>query len=298
MRKETSTFILLGFFTLFLLSSVYAIDTKVKVTTYADHELNINFLRSSPLELLESFNLDSGTAGEIEFIFSTEVSNFDVSAFVLNGGQKVVYKRFDDNLAGQSIHLYLFPQDVKIVKDYETLEATTIVNETNDAVINETAVNDSVENSGDTATEITTDTATQQNPTAGITGMATSNEESSLFSNNLIYFILGFLILAAIVFFGMMRLTTIQRRKLGLEDDNKPTKSVRVKKLSEKLKEIKEIKESKPDEYHSAIEEAEKKIKDAQKEINKLKNAEKIEDLKKRMDKDKEELEHLLNEEN
>ena len=63
---------------------------------------------------------------------------------------------------------------------------------------------------------------------------------------------------------------------------------------------LKEIKENQPDpttEYHSAIEEAEKKIKDAQKEINKIKNADKIDELKKRMGKDKEELEKLISRE-
>jgi hypothetical protein len=292
MRKEILIFALFGFFVLCLLSSIYAIDTKVKVTTYADHDLNINFIKSSPLELLESFNLKSGT-GEVEFIFSTEVSNFDISAFVLDGTEKVVYKKFEDNTAGQSVHLILFPQNISIVKNYEEVEA---INLTNEEVINETVINDSTTLPTDNNSVVITKDLTNNQPasTSGITGMATSNEEGSLFSNNLIYFVLGFLILAAIVFFGMMRLSTIQKRKMGLEEDNKHVKTVRVKKLSEKLKEIKENKPDPTMEYHSAIEEAEKKIKDAQKEINKIKNADKIDDLKKRMDKDKEELEKLL----
>ena len=53
------------------------------------------------------------------------------------------------------------------------------------------------------------------------------------------------------------------------------------------------MKEDKNEHYSKAIENAEEKIKEAQKELDKLKNVEKIEDLKKKMEEQRKELDKL-----
>ncbi|MFH1326747.1 MAG: hypothetical protein ABIH59_01305 [archaeon] len=273
-RKGVGFFIFLMLM-LIIVPNISAIDTKVKVTTYSNHELNINFLNPPPgaLKVFKVYNLNSGLEGEVNFIFSSEEPKFDITTFVMKDGEKIVYERFDGNIAGESIYLRLFPGDSEIIKNFveeenETEETNETVNETSNE--NEVIENITVESLEEDKEQV-----------VGITGAATSDDESrGGLQKNLLYYIFGLLVLSAIVFTGVMK---IKKRPTS-------SKEVKVKKLSEKLEELKEDKKSKPKDYHQAIEEAEKKIQEAQKEINKLKNADKIDEIKRRMIEDQKEL--------
>lgn len=292
-RKEAIILCVLFVVVLLGLSSISALDTKIKITTYADHDLNINFLIPPPnIELLESYTLSSGSDGTIEFTFPAGAQNFDITAFVLKDGQKIVYEKFEDNVPGESLHLTLYPGKSTIVKNFEETEATNDTepqtNKTNETVAL------TIEN-----TSVTTENDSGE-AAPGLTGFATTNEESSSFlSRGMLYAIIGFLFIG-IVIFGMLKTLTIKKQQARIEgrEEEKEEKKIKVKKLSEKLKEIKEEKkDSDRSEYQKVIEEAEEKIKKAQAEINRLKNKGKIEEIKKRMDADKEELERLTKEE-
>lgn len=278
------------------ITSVVAVDTKIKVTTYADHNLNINFLKASPpIELLETFNFESGATGEYEFTFATEYETFDADVFVLEGNTKVAHEKFEDLDSGVPVEFKVYTQGSEFILNYDTLVDEE--NETQED--NETQENESTEIMDTVAEEqvqeeLLEESQEAQEETAQpspITGQVTS-EGSGIFSQNWMFFVFGLAIfIGAVIFVSAMKMKTA--RKMHYGDDDEDKKNIKVKKLSEKLKEIKEDKKEKIDGYEKAIEEAEDKIKEAQKEIDKLKNASKVDELKKRIEEDKKELEKL-----
>jgi hypothetical protein len=279
-RGKFLVYFILVFAVMFLLPIISAIDTKIKVTTYSNHSINLNFLPTSgSLDLFQAKNLNSGDTGDVEFIFSSEMPTFDITAFIMKDGERVVYQRFDGNTAGESLHLILMPSNTKIIKNYEQVES-----------LNQTTPEEPV-NNNQTTTNQTIETVNETNVTApqGITGLATSeNKGNSIFSGNIVYYIFGALFLVIAVSVGRMM---FKRRAYGSEHH---PKEVRVKKLSD-LKE--ERKSASPDLdvnlYQNAISDAEKKIAEAQDEIKKLKNRGKIEEVKKRLIDDEKELMRL-----
>jgi len=281
MKKREITFVAFLLVLLLAISGVYAIDTKIKITTYPDHKLFVDFLEKNPVSLIESFNLNSDSEGEVEFVFSTENSVFDVSVFVFNGGEQICKNKFEDLIPGEPVNFIMYPGNFEIIKNYDELEEENITEEENLTI--------EVEQEEIVEEEIPIDSVP-------ITGMATSEETGENFlMGNIIYFVVGFLVLVALVFVGSLKLKSIQKTKNYSQE--KPQKEIKVKKLSEKLQEMKEDQKDKIGDFQGAIEEAEKKIKDAQKEINKLKNAGKIEELEKRMKEDQEALKKLKDEE-
>ncbi len=259
---------------LFLLPLISAVDTKVKITTLSDHDINVNFLNPSPPPIqFESFKLDSGPTGEVEFVFSSEKPNFDITSFVMKDGQKVVYQRFNGNIAGESLHLILIPGSIQLIKNYEQTESTENETSTNETIANEVASNETSTNETAVVTE-------ENESRASITGLATSEDKSSILSNKIIYYALGILALLIVVFFSGRLIQSRRGQYPGREKD------IKVIKLSD----LKAGKEESGDDYKRAIEEAEKKIEEAQKEIRSLKNKGRIEEVKKRLVEDEKEL--------
>jgi len=289
MNKEVAGLIFVFALVLTLAPGVEAVDTEITIKTVPFGNVNLNILDSDieGVSVIEKFNGNANNYGDIVFIYKDSEDEFDVSVYVKRNDQKVIYEKYADFVAGEPIYIEAAPEGTKL---YYAPENETDVNETdeNTTGINGTTENKTVEVVLEPQEEVED---TTQETTSGITGAVTSEEKDSegVFSNKLLYFVLGFLVLGIVIFTGALKMKSLRRFR-----EEQPEKEVKIKKLSEKLKEIKEEKkEASSGAYQKAIEEAEAKIKQAQKEINKLKNAEKIEEIKKRMEKDKEELEKL-----
>lgn len=274
--------------------NISAESTLVKITTYPNYDLNVNFLKPAPgIELYEAFNLNSGDDGQAELTFTSSVAEFDVSVFLMKDGKKVASAKFEENVPGESLHIKIYTTNSEIIKNFETVEFVK-----NDTLENDTAeLNETNETLVNTTIAPATVDEQDQDPTnnPGITGLATDDNSggSGLFSNTIFYFVAGLLVLGVVVYTGMLKLKTVKRREDYGEDVEKSGKEIKVKKLSEKLKEMKEDKKDRGDDYSRAIEEAERKIKEAQKDLDRLKNADKIEALKKKIEDNKKELEEL-----
>lgn len=245
---------------IFLVQLISAIDTEITIKTLPNHNVNINFLNPSPDDgviSFDNFNENSGESGNLSFVFSSNEPKFDITVFVMKSTEKIVYERFDNNTAGESLYLILFSQGSEIIKNFEavtnqTLEENSTINETNETEV----VNESEDG-------------------AKITGSAFFGEEG-LFSNKTTYYVIGAIILLGIGVFVFFKLKKKQ----------KIPKEIKVKKLSELQTEKKE----KLQDNKEIIEDAEKKIKEAQEDIRKIKNEDKIKEAKKKLIEDEKDL--------
>ncbi len=281
--KETSVFLALIFLliiiSLFSFQLVSAVETEINIKTYSGHDIMISTLYpGSVYSLIESYYGESDSDGKFSKLISLSQNTFDLKIWVKNNNQVIVSERFDSLKAGETTNIVMLLGETELVESFDE----PVQNNTS---YNETAVNDS------TQTNFTrTDNVSQNSNTgSGITGLSTSEDtgQGSFFKNNILYMIFGALLLAGAVFFTLVKLNKFPMN--SNDGTGKKVKNVKVVKLSE----VKAAKTERIGDYKKAIQDAESKIKDAQKEINQLKNVEKVDAIKKRMEADKKQLEKL-----
>jgi len=279
-----------------LLPMVSAVDTPIKIKTYSNHDIEMDFLKTSPLLILEKVKTSSGAEGETFVTFSNSEAVFDINAFVMKDGKKAVYKRFSGVEAGVPVCLNLFAGSEEIVRDCAEALGAVEENETETNVTEEdpTAAGD-IELEPE---EVIIEDVEVIEEGSVLTGAATSEEGSSILSTNILYYVIGIVLLLAVIFIGAVgmrkkiktsRSKEIKVRKLSEMKEDKEDKEEKKEKIEDQKERLDESKE-KVDDYKKAIEEAEKKVEEAQREIKKLKNADKISELKKRMIEDEKEL--------
>ena len=180
MEKNNISLFFLALLVFSMLQFTSAIDTKIKVTTYANHDLSIDFLSTSPIKLIKTMKMSSGI-GETSFVYSSTESRFNMNVFVFSEGIKVLNSRFDDNVAGESIYLILFSNNKTIVRGFQEEP------QNNTGVIQNQSQNNSSQNNS------------QNNQS----GDASSGSGSSILSGNTPYYIGGAILLAIIIFFSI-----------------------------------------------------------------------------------------------
>lgn len=220
--------------------------------------------------LIESYYGVSDSDGKFSKLISPGADDFDLKIWVKNNNDVIVSDRFDGVSSSDTLNIIMFPNDIRIVDSFDVPEEPQ--NSTN--------------STDETANTTLTGSENQAEATPGITGLAASDDTGGEFSTKYIpYFVAVFLILGLGVFFFMVK------RKRMSEGIGKPSKEVKVVKLSD-------IKSGKAaDLYKRTIEDAEKKIIEAQREIKRLKNTERIDEIKHRMIEDQKELMKLRGDE-
>ena len=244
---------------IFLVQVTSAIDTEIIIKTLPDHHVNINFLNPSPdngVISFDNFNENSGASGNLSFVFSSNELKFDITAFVMKSTETIVYQRFDDNTVGEPLYLILIPGESEIIKNFQEVK-----NETSE------------ENS--TINETTNETLEENGTESKLTSSVIFGEQG-LLSNKWFYIPIGIIILLVLGAFVLFK----------LKKKSKTSKEIKVKKLSELQSEKKE----KFQDNKEIIEDAENKIKEAQEDIRKIKNEDKIKEAKKKVIEDEEEL--------
>lgn len=266
-------FIIFGLFFL-LVPTVLAIDTEIKIKTIPDYEVQATTYDPSSVSFnaFERFKEISDEYGDVKFTFTSNEPSFNLIVYIKKDGATLMGpKKFLDNVAGETIDLRLAPDSFTFI---ETPVNNTNVSETN-TTNNDTLENDTLVMEEETVTE--EDSAAEESK--GATGLAVSENNSTVFSNQFLYYIIGVLALVAIVF-ATYKVAQVRLIKSGA------IKSGNKRKLDDLQKEKKE----KMTEYKKVIEDAEKKIKEAQAEIKKLKNEDKIKEMKKKIEEDEKEL--------
>jgi cell division protein FtsL len=265
----------IGFLILATISFISAVSTTINVETFSNHNIEVRVLEAgSVFTTIESFRGISDIDGKFSATLNTDgVDTMDIKVWVKKNNEIIVLKRFDGFIAGSPVSLEVYPDSY--VKPVAASNSTK--NETNKT--NETLP----------SVALTTETEETTSSQKGITGLSTSEDtgKGGFLSKEVMYFFVGLIVIAGLFFLGIV---AFKRKEYGV---TKNIKDVKVKKLSD----VQSEKKQKLDDYKKAIEEAENKISDAQKDINKLRNAGKIEDVKRRLIEDQRELLKLRGEE-
>jgi len=266
MKKVLITILLL--LTLAILPMVSA-DTEISVKTLKFHQVNVFVLQGGEVyQLLEEFHEESDKYGRVNVISKINDPTIDLLVNVKWNGNQVVAQKFEDLSTSEKIEVTL-PESAKEIPDAPAEENTTEGNETK--VTEETGTE---ENSQNPEEETTTEEENPaQEPTT--TGNTVLDNETESNSPKTFWFIGIGLIVVVIALFLMKKMfsgSTSQPQQFGT--GNSP------KDFDQKRTEME-------------IEKAERRIKEAQVEINKIKNEGKIKEAQKKIEEDRQKLDKL-----
>ena len=276
-----------------LFPMISAIDTEITIKTTSFSNVNLNILAQNSVESIERFNEDADKYGDLVFIYSGTLEKFDLNYYVKKNDKKVDSGILKGNLAGEPIYIEAVPEGVELI-------FAPVINQTNQteqSELNQTDLNQSElnESINDYNTEIE----------KGISGFAIFGEDG-LISKNALYYMGGAIMLAMLIFLGFklynhrpkpqreIKIRKLSELKKQQEDKkDKEDKDKDKQEQEEKIDDLKQEKKEKIGDYKELIEGAEKKIKEAQDEINKLKHKDKIKEIRKRIADEEEELRKL-----
>lgn len=248
------------FMFLFVMPMMSAIDTEIKIKTLPFHEVQVAVAKpnSVSFESWGNFKNYSDQYGDVSFVFSSDKDSFDLIIYIKKDNEKIMPRKFLEGfIAGDSIYLEIAPSRF------------TFIETPSDEIVEEVNVSENM---------------TQEGEDSQLTGSAIFGEDG-LLSGGKIYWIIGGLLLLVAAFF----IFKIIRKKIKFP---KVSKEIKIKKLSELEAEKKE----KVSDDRSIIEDAEKKIKEAQEDIRKLRSDDKIKEAKKKIIEDEKELMRLRRE--
>ena len=291
---------------LMILPLANALDTPINVKTLSEHKVIISVLDSEDSHLLESFIKTSDSNGDISVAYSSSgAGEIDVAITVSKDGQEVLYERFEGYPIGKLISVRIDYDDVN--RDYDPNPQSEKDSTVNDS-INESRVDGELIN---TSEEVTADEVNEDMNGAPITGDVVSNSKSS--ASRIIYFsIAGLLIVLTVMFFivrknslknkfAIIQPKTLSKSNIKLAGNNisinpRPSSlsegNVSIRPSSLDKSNIVDAVSGGPS-RDDEIQMLEIKIKDFQKEINQLKNEEKIREAEKKLEADKRELDRL-----
>ncbi|MBI3622841.1 hypothetical protein HY212_02035 [Candidatus Pacearchaeota archaeon] len=263
MKIKGVLFLLLVLITLQFAS---AVTTPIIVQTFSNHDIMVSVLRPGYVyNLIESFHGVSDTDGKFSATLNTNNSDkIDIKVWVKKDNQAIATQKFKGYDVGSPINLEVYPEGYK--KPEPVINTSIEENSTS----NETVVNNTNETVNDT-----------QAQGSLLTGAAIKEGKSS---GKTLYYIIGAIVLLGII--GFTSAVMLRRREYS-------PKEIKVRKLSEIQKERQEMKGKSAEEYKRAYEAAQKKVEESQKEINKLKNQEKIKQIEDRIAKERDEVNRL-----
>jgi hypothetical protein len=263
LRKITLTL-----FLVFLLSLTTAATEKITpitVKTIANTNVEINVLNPQTFDVLETFKQNSGATGEFTVTSKSTQPTIYLIVKVKKENMILFSERFNNYKTGEQIKIYL----PKILE--ETGKDSTPENSTNQTAENNTAQNNTTVAASTAPAQQEQVTQEPVIPQAPLTGQAVSETESV--KTNWIYYIIAIVVIMIAIAMFMMR------KKLFKEKLPGPTKT-----------------KSTP-EYESSINkelaQAERKLAEAQTEIQRIKNRDKILIAEKKLEEDRVRLEKL-----
>ena len=253
------------FMFLFVMPMISAIDTEIKIKTLPFHEVQVAVAKpmSIAFESWGNFKDYSNQYGDVSFVFSSDKYNFDLLVFIKKDNEKIMPpQKFLENFpAGEPIYLEIAPGGF------------TFIETPSDEIPDEVNVSENMTAEGEDGEE-----------DSQLTGSAIFGEDGFL-SGGKIYYIIGGLLFLVAAFF----IFKIIRKKIKFP---KNPKEIKIKKLSDLENEKKE----KVSGDRTIIEDAEKKIREAQEDIKKLRGEDKIKEAKKKIIEDERELMRLRRE--
>lgn len=262
-----------------MIQTVSAIDTEIKIKTMPYHEVQLTTYDPSAtgFEAFEYFKNESDKYGDVKFTFSSNEPEFNIIIYIKWNGETVIQKKYEESYeAGTPVYIEIAPAGYKFIETPEETETENEEAETNSTPENTTTPEETAE----------TNTETSENDNA-LTGQAiTENEEDSPISP-IIWIILAVVVIAVALLFAM---------KKGLFK-HLPTNPYETKEYkfthTKKEANAKEALSVNPHAMEKQLVHAEKRLREAQMEINRLKNNKRIEEAEKKLEEDRNKLQRL-----
>ncbi|MBS3094803.1 hypothetical protein J4474_04005 [Candidatus Pacearchaeota archaeon] len=257
---------------LFVSLMVSALPSNIDIKTLPYHKVIVTVSKDS--SVLERFNGTSNYFGELNFSHSSTLKDFDVFVQVDTLGGERVYgpELYPEHRSGDPLLVELFPVG------YVFPSAPSIKSENNSSVEN-SSISDSNEtlvNSSITGAVISKDASS--NKSGILTNLAILDEQGKLnFSTSFFVYLIVLIVIILAIFFLVKRLRNRDPYSKGNKNEE-----VKVRKLSEVLAE-KESGESSSGSSQDLLA-AQQKLREAESEVNKLRNKDKIEALKREID--------------
>ncbi|MBI5804371.1 hypothetical protein HY450_03945 [Candidatus Pacearchaeota archaeon] len=247
--------------------------TEINVRTLPNYDVSIFVLDPTQVYyLLDSFHLTADGNGLVSAVYEGTEEKVKINVKVFQDDTTLILEKFDSFDTGFPLYLQVIPDDV--LRDYKKLDDEKAAAE---AAAAEAAAQ--AEAAAAAAAIEETETAPEEPASQGLSGSSIFNGEGGFPKS--VYFIIGGAVLIIIVIFilknrisavsGLLSIPRTDKRKdLNFSETNGS--------LGKKNREI---------------EKAERKIKEVQMEINRLKNQDKIEAAERKIEQDRIELKKL-----
>ncbi|MFH1801485.1 MAG: hypothetical protein ABH804_01485 [archaeon] len=262
MKKAVMCFI----FMMLAVQVVSSTITNINVKSIPGHEIQMTIIDSSST-VLERFSGVTDEYGDVFFEYNSAKPTFDI-ILCLREDEETIFgpKKFIENyLAGENLYLEFAPSWFKLIETPEL-----VVNETNlTELLNETV-------------DILLEENISEEKSSVLSGYFISGTEGILKYK---YYIFGVVFFLFLVFF-------IFKTKKYIKVEKQP-REIKVKKMSDLRREKEEDVQRSKD-----LEEAERRLREAQEEVNSIKNKDKINEIKKRIVEEQQELIRLRKGEN
>jgi hypothetical protein len=268
MKKELLLFGVGFIFLMFVLPLALA-DSEINVRTVSGHRASITLLGTGETyEFIDSFHKNTGDTGKVVVNYLGDRGTLDVLVKITKDGETVISERFEDMGSTGPMYLQVIPG--KVSSDYKKLDEEKAAAEAAKIAALEA---EKVAASGEDAKESDDDSGTE-----GVTGSAISDFELKI-PKSLYYVVGGLLVVGLLAFLGL---------KYGGGNKSFSPKSVTGSVGSSSVNR---------DKKNPAELKLENQLKEAQKEIARLKREEqniaKIAEVQRKLEADKEELRKL-----
>ncbi|MFA4953577.1 MAG: hypothetical protein WC584_05115 [Candidatus Pacearchaeota archaeon] len=232
-------------------SFVYA-GTKVTIKTLQYHQVEVIVADGTIADYskIGNFKGDADQYGDFTFNVDTSKSLINLYVHVKRYSEEIASETFMGEKIGSPINLEVAPEGYELIETPKVTSNKTLINETaeNETETNQTLLEDELDN-------------------FKLTGYSIGD----FFKSKTFYYSVGIIVLLVIIFFVV--------RFLRRRSSNREPKEIVVRKLSE-------IQQGKTDDYKSVIDDAEKKIREAQSELGRLRNEEQIRAMKRKIAED------------
>lgn len=202
----------------------------------------------------------SNLYGNLNLIYETSLPKLDFEVLVVENGEVLETAQFEDQITSEPIKL-----DLKEREDAK-------INASNESGMNETETLEQNLNSTSTLEE---ETASNDS----VTGQAIISNLTDSGVSKMFYYILAIVVLGGIVGFVVGQMIRARKIKMGFAD---PVSSKSEVKAQNKVESSEDV-----------LADAERKLKEAQTELDKLRSRDKIRQAEERLNRDRDELEKL-----
>jgi len=274
-------FVLALVFIFTLAPAVLAVQTQINIKTIDHKDVTVAIIEDSEqYKLIKSYpNIFSGIKGEISVTHDGEETAFKIKVIVKEANKVVVTDTFASQSAGGVIDLEVFPAGYDPDEEKESDNSDS----------SGTTASDNQESDAEETSEETEEVTKEDAEKSGVTGFSFLGDIGK--GSRVFYVIAVILIVGVLGFFIYRRIRAGPPHVVGPKE-TKPKKSMKEESSFQNLASA-AVAGSNTTGDMNAIEVAERKIKEAQAEINKIKNKSRIDAAERKLRDDQEALERL-----